>query len=61
MGERSGGLKPGNIWKGRVRSEVEKYLSAASSRVPPSFNVTSSVFGATKRPFPMINSAPLAL
>jgi hypothetical protein len=30
-------------------------------RAPPSFRLTSRVFGATKRPVPMINSAPLAL
>src|SRR3989442_1061197 len=35
--------------------------SPASTRMPPSFNRTSSVFGATKRPVPMISSAPLAL
>ena len=38
-----------------------KTWAPVSVRVPPSFRLTSSVFGATKRPVPMINSAPLAL
>ncbi len=33
--------------------------SAVSTRVPPAFRLTSSVFGPTKRPEPMISSAPL--
>ena len=40
---------------------LRKIRSPASVRTPPSFRLTSSVFGPTKRPFPMINSAPLAL
>ena len=38
-----------------------KTRSPATTRVPPSFKRTSTVFGATKRPVPMINSALLAL
>src|SRR5713226_3675788 len=38
---------------------LRKTWSPASTRVPPSFRRTSSVLGATKRPVPMINSAPL--
>ena len=35
--------------------------SPVSTRVPPSSGRTSSVLGATKRPAPMISSAPLVL
>jgi hypothetical protein len=35
-------------------------FSPVSTRVPPSLRVTSTVFGATKRADPMINSAPAA-
>ena len=33
--------------------------SPESRRVPPSFSATSIVFGPTKRPLPMMSSAPL--
>ena len=35
--------------------------SAVNRRTPPSFRLTSIILGATNRPVPMINSAPLAL
>src|SRR5262249_54712391 len=38
-----------------------KRRAPASTHVPPSLRCTSSVFGATKRPLPMINSAPVVL
>ena len=61
MGQRLRGLEAWNIGNGGVRSHIDEDLVAVSVRVPPSFRLTSSVFGATKRPLPMINSAPLSL
>ena len=61
MGERPRRFEAWKIRNGNVRSDVEENLSPVSTRVPPSLRRTSSVFGATKRPDPMISSAPLAL
>ena len=61
MGERPGSLETGNGGNCRMRSDVDENASPASTRVPPSLRCTSSVFGATKRPLPMINSAPVVL
>jgi hypothetical protein len=40
---------------------LRKTRSPANTRVRPSLRGTSSVFGATKRPVPMINSAPVVV
>ena len=50
----------GSVRDGRRCSDMKTW-SPTSSRVPPSFNYTSSVLGATNRPVPMLNSALLAL
>src|SRR5262245_32630291 len=41
-------------------SRFKNSLSATKTRVPPSFNATSTVFGAIPRAFPIFGSAPLA-
>ena len=62
MGQRPCRLEAGNVRNRRVRSEVEEDLVARQrARRRRRSGCTSSVFGATKRPLPMINSAPLAL
>ena len=62
MRERLRGLRgPGMSGMAACVPTLRKTWSPASMRVPPSFSCTSSVFGATKRPLPMISSAPLAL
>src|SRR6516225_5381644 len=56
MGERPGGIEAGNARNCRVRTDADENLVARhSTRAPPSLRRTSSVFGATKRPVPMIN------
>src|ERR1700730_13786346 len=53
--------RPGMLGIAACVPRFRKTRSPASTRVPPSFKRTSSVFGATKFPTPIINSAPLAL
>ena len=53
--------RPGTSGIAACVPRLRKTWSPVSVRVPPSFRLTSSVFGATKRPLPMINSAPLVL
>ena len=59
--DRSGRIEARHIRNCRVGSDVEKNLIARQNAAPPSFNRTSSVFGATNVPAPRINSAPLSL
>src|ERR1700732_389962 len=59
--KRSGRIEARHARNCRVCSDVEETLIARQHARPPSFKRTSSVFGATKFPAPMINSAPLAL
>src|SRR5262249_41191164 len=61
VGERPGSLKTGNGWNCRMRSDAEETPIAGQRRAPPSLRRASSVLGATKRPVPMINSAPVTL
>ena len=64
--EPGGGTGLFSIWPGTLGMApcvptLRNTWSPASRRVPPSCRRTSSVFGATKRPSPRINAAPLVL
>jgi hypothetical protein len=59
-GER--GIDEHAIWHQTIaRASISAREIVAYVRVPSSLSFTTRVFGATKRPLPMINSAPLAL
>ena len=53
--------RPGTLGIAAWVPRLRKTLSPTSVRVPPSFRLTSSVLAPTKRPLPMISSAPLSL
>src|SRR5262249_30050968 len=61
VGERLAGLETGIGGVVGAGPKLRKTRSPDRRRVPPSLSCTSSVRGATRRPVPMINSAPVAL
>jgi hypothetical protein len=61
VGQRAAARRPGMSGIVTRVPTLRKIRSPVTVRVPPSLRRTSSVFGATRRPAPMMSSTPLSL